>query len=128
MTDLIYTKEEYRKDEDGFDEKYVYVPALDEWMSEEEFAFQKTCYDSAMRDARIYEQEHGMDDIIEYEEEHSWGCEAEDTDNDEDYSNMTREEAEEAYLRNGINYSEIDLNDWEDINRRLGFDFYKPKR
>lgn len=39
-----------------------------------------------------------------------------------DYSNMTREEAIEEYRRTGVNHSEYDLNDWEEINRRLGLD------
>ena len=45
-----------------------------------------------------------------------------------DYSSMTRERAIDEYNRTGINHSEHDLNDWDDINRRLGFEFYKPKK
>ena len=37
MQTLGYTKVEYRENEDGFVEKCVYVPVLDEWMTEEEF-------------------------------------------------------------------------------------------
>lgn len=41
---------------------------------------------------------------------------------------MTREQAIEEYNRTGVNHSEYDLNDWDDINRRLGYDFFKPKK
>lgn len=46
---------------------------------------------------------------------------------DTDYSSMTREEALEEYNRTGINHTEHDLNDWDDINERLGFEFHKPR-
>ena len=52
----------------------------------------------------------------------------EDYKDDSDYSSMTREQAMDEYNRTGINHSEHDLNDWDDINSRLGFDFYKPKK
>lgn len=136
MKELFYADVEIRKDEDGFDEKYVYVPILDEWMTEEEFYFQKSCYDPAMDEAHVYEQEHGSDDFIDidyedYFDEELDEEEYEDIDEDDgdcDYSTMSYEEAVEEYNRTGINHSKYDLNDWDDINRRLGFEFYKPKK
>ncbi len=130
MEKLYYTDVEFRKDEDGFDVKYVYVPILDEWMTEEEFQFEKSCYDPAMSDARMYEEEYGNDDVIDdydddEEDDDDYDDEC-DYDDNRDYSSMTREEAIEEYNRTGINHSEHDLNDWDDINSRLGFDFYKP--
>lgn len=128
MQTLGYAKVEYRENEDGFVEKCVYVPVLDEWMTEEEFICQKACYDPAMEDARIYEQEHGSDDIIEYDDD----IDAEEEDyedyDDDGCSVMTREEAMEEYENTGINNSEFDLNDWDDINDRLGYVFYDPKK
>ena len=124
MDELFYTDVEIRKDDNGYDVKYVYVPILDEWMTEDEFYFEKSCYDPAMIDARIYEREHSNDDCIDdddYDDDYDYD------DDDPDYSSMTREEARKEYNRTGINHTEYDLNDWDDINRRLGYDFYKPK-
>ncbi len=119
MEELIYTDVEYRKDEDGFDEKWVYVPALGEWMTEDEFYYQKSCYDAAMGDAQAYWDDHSDDDIYDddYEDDDDF-----EEDEEIDYTNMTREEAMEEYNRTGVNHSEYDLNDWDDINRRLGYD------
>lgn len=131
MEELTYTDSEYRENEDGFLEKYVYVPQLDEWMTEDEFAFNKACYDPAFEDARVYEREHGSDDEDCYYDETDDDDlrEEDDDDNDgPDYSSMSREEAMAEYERTGINHTEHDLNDWDDINRRLGFEFFNPKK
>lgn len=56
---LFYTDKEYREDEDGYRELYVYVPMLDEWMTIDQFKFEKTCYDDAMDDADRDDYEHG---------------------------------------------------------------------
>ncbi len=55
---LFYTDTEYRN-EDGEREKYVYVPLLDEWMTLDEFYFEKQLYDDSMEDAEIDDMEHG---------------------------------------------------------------------
>ncbi len=123
MEELIYTEVEYRKDKDGFDEKWVYVPALDEWMTEDSFYFEKALYGESMEEAEEYYHEESNDDIYPDEEEDLYE-EDEYPDSEEiDYSNMTREEAMEEYRRTGINHSEHDLNDWDEINRRLGYRF-----
>lgn len=123
MEELIYTEVEYRKDKDGFDEKWVYVPALDEWMTEDSFYFEKAMYGESMEEAEEYYHEESNDDIYPDEEEDLYE-EDEYPDSEEiDYSNMTREEAMEEYRRTGINHSEHDLNDWDEINRRLGYRF-----
>lgn len=57
-TKLYYTDTEYRN-EDGEREKYVYVPLLDEWMTLDEFYFEKQLYDDSMEDAEIDDMEHG---------------------------------------------------------------------
>lgn len=135
MDTLVYTQEEYRLDEDGFKVKYVYVPAFEEWMTEEVFYFQKAQYDQSMSDARNYDDEHSNDDVFPDDEDDFDYLEddKEDFDNLEDveyeddapvdYDNMTREEAMADYKRTGINHSNHDLNDWEEINRTLGINF-----
>lgn len=130
MNELTYTDVEIRKDEDGCDVKYVYVPAFDEWMTEDEFAFQKACYDPAMTDARAHEIEHGCEDFCPNDD---WDDDVDDDDDwdDDDWDDdmpKTKEEALERYNRTGINHSEFDLNDYDDINRRLGFEFIKTKK
>ena len=124
MEELSYTDTEYRKDEDGFDEKWVYVPALDEWMTEDDFYYQKSCYDGALEDAQDYWDNHSDDDVYfdDYDEEVEDGKYDDYEDDEIDYTTMTREEALDEYNRTGVNHSEYDLNDWDDINRRLGYD------
>lgn len=130
VNELYYTDTEQRTDEDGFPVTYVYVPLLDEWMTLDEFYFQKACYDPAMEDTRVYEQEHGSDDFLFDEvdvidEEFEDGYSEED---DPDYENMTYEEAIEEYNKTGINHSNYDLNDWDEINEKLGFEFHKSRK
>ena len=125
--ELYYTDTEQRTDEDGFAVTYVYVPLLDEWMTLDEFYFQKACYDPAMEDTRVYEQEHGSDDFLFDEDEVSDEDFEDDysEEDDPDYENMTYEEAVEEYNKTGINHSNYDLNDWDEINEKLGFEFHK---
>lgn len=124
MKELIYTEVEYRKDKDGFDEKWVYVPALDEWMTENEFYYQKSCYDGAMGDAQAYWDNHSNDEVYndDFDDEYDNNNYEEDEYEEIDYSKMSREEALEEYNRTGVNHSEYDLNDWDDIKSRLGYD------
>ncbi len=125
MEELFYTYSETRKDEDGFDEKWVYVPAFDEWMTEDDFYIHKSQFDPSIQEAETYFREHSDDDVYPedtFEDDAFEEDEYEDIDPD-DYENMTREEAMEDYERTGINHSKYDLNDWEEINRTLGFDF-----
>lgn len=133
-SDFVYTDERYDVDEDGFRVKMVYVPLVDEWMTEDLFWSQKRMYDASMDEAREYYNEQGMDDNLDYTDpydEEDVGDIDDNDDNDEYdpeyYKNMTREEAMAEYERTGINHSEHDLNDWDDINRRLGFEFFKPR-
>ena len=121
---LYYTDSEQRTDEDGFTVTYVYVPLLDDWMTLDAFYFQKACYDPAMEDTRVYEQEHGSDDFI-YDEEDTEEDYYQDYDDNQDYDDMTYEEAVEEYNKTGINHSKYDLNDYDEINRKLGFEFRK---
>jgi hypothetical protein len=133
--ELYYTDTEQRTDEDGFAVTYVYVPLLDEWMTLDEFYFQKACYDPAMEDTRVYEQEHGSDDFLfdedevsdeDFEDDYSEDDYSEE--DDPDYENMTYEEAVEEYNKTGINHSNYDLNDWDEINEKLGFEFHKNSK
>ena len=128
--ELYYTDTEQRTDEDGFAVTYVYVPLLDEWMTLDEFYFQKACYDPAMEDTRVYEQEHGSDDFLFDEDEVSDEDFEDDysEEDDPDYENMTYEEAVEEYNKTGINHSNYDLNDWDEINEKLGFEFHKSRK
>ena len=128
--ELYYTDTEQRTDEDGFAVTYVYVPLLDEWMTLDEFYFQKACYDPAMEDTRVYEQEHGSDDFLFDEDEVSDEDFEDDysEEDDPDYENMTYEEAVEEYNKTGINHSNYDLNDWDEINEKLGFEFNKNSK
>ncbi len=128
--ELYYTDTEQRTDEDGFAVTYVYVPLLDEWMTLDEFYFQKACYDPAMEDTRVYEQEHGSDDFLFDEDEVSDEDFEDDysEEDDPDYENMTYEEAVEEYNKTGINHSNYDLNDWDEINEKLGFEFHKNSK
>ena len=128
--ELYYTDTEQRTDEDGFAVTYVYVPLLDEWMTLDEFYFQKACYDPAMEDTRVYEQEHGSDDFV-FDEDEGSDEDFEDDyseEDDPDYENMTYEEAVEEYNKTGINHSNYDLNDWDEINEKLGFEFHKNSK
>ena len=128
--ELYYTDTEQRTDEDGFAVIYVYVPLLDEWMTLDEFYFQKSCYDPAMEDTRVYEQEHGSDDFLFDEDEVSDEDFEDDysEEDDPDYENMTYEEAVEEYNKTGINHLSYDLNDWYEINEKLGFEFHKNSK
>ena len=128
--ELYYTDTEQRTDEDGFAVTYVYVPLLDEWMTLDEFYFQKACYDPAMEDTCVYEQEHGSDDFLFDEDEVSDEDFEDDysEEDDPDYENMTYEEAVEEYNKTGINHSNYDLNDWDEINEKLGFEFHKNSK
>ena len=128
--ELYYTDTEQCTDEDGFAVTYVYVPLLDEWMTLDEFYFQKACYDPAMEDTRVYEQEHGSDDFLFDEDEVSDEDFEDDysEEDDPDYENMTYEEAVEEYNKTGINHSNCDLNDWDEINEKLGFEFHKNSK
>lgn len=128
--ELYYTDTEQRTDEDGFAVTYVYVPLLDEWMTLDEFYFQKACYDPAMEDTRVYEQEHGSDDFLFDEDEVSDEDFEDDysEEDDPDYENMTYEEAVEEYNKTGINHSNYDLNDWDEINEKLGFEFHNNSK
>lgn len=128
--ELYYTNTEQRTDEDGFAVTYVYVPLLDEWMTLDEFYFQKASYDPAMEDTRVYEQEHGSDDFLFDEDEVSDEDFEDDysEEDDPDYENMTYEEAVEEYNKTGINHSNYDLNDWDEINEKLGFEFHKNSK
>lgn len=126
VNELYYTDTEQRTDEDGFTVTYVYVPLLDEWMTLDEFYFQKACYDPAMEDTRVYEQEHGSDDFLYDEDDTDEDFEDDFSEEDDpDYENMTYEEAVEEYNKTGINHSNYDLNDWDEINEKLGFEFHK---
>lgn len=127
MERLTYTREEYRLNEDGIREKWVYVPYFDEWMTEEDFYFQKYEIDESMKEAEEFDSFHSNDDV--YPEDDDYDDEIYDDFDDEyddetiDYGSMTREEALEDYNRTGVNHSNYDLNNWEEINRVLGFDF-----
>lgn len=135
MKKLFYTDKEVRKDEDGYDETYVYVPELDEWMTEDEFAFQKACYNPAVEEANTYYAEHGSDDWAdddEEDEDDDWDVDYEEDDEYDDTgwdeAPKTKEEAWERYNQTGVNHSEFDLNDYDEINRLLGFEFIKTKK
>lgn len=54
-----YTKERFVEDEDGEMVKEVYVPYEDEWMSEDDYKFRKTCIDDTMDAVERDEFEHG---------------------------------------------------------------------
>lgn len=56
-TGLYYTDTEYRIEDDER-VKYVYVPLLDEWMTLDEFYFEKQLYDDSMEDADRDDLEH----------------------------------------------------------------------
>ena len=133
---LYYTDTELRKDEDGLPIRYVYVPLLDEWMPLDEFHFQKAAfYDPAMEDVHAYE--HDSEDFLFDEdwedEDDDWEDEGEDDEDedDEDEDNeeaMTYQEAVKDFNRTGINHSNYDLNDYDEINENLGFEFFKPRK
>lgn len=123
---LYYTDTELRKDEDGLPVRYVYVPLLDEWMPLDEFHFQKAAfYDPAMEDVHAYE--HDSEDFL-FDED--WEDEDDDWDDEDedDEEAMTYQEAVKDFNRTGINHSNYDLNDYDEINENLGFEFFKPRK
>jgi hypothetical protein len=61
MNRLYYTETRKITEGENAGETEVYVPDLDEWMTENEFYAQKRMYDDAYRDAETYWAEHGSD-------------------------------------------------------------------